>query len=268
VESIVRENGAVPATIAVIDGLIKIGLSPSELEILGSAGNVSKLSVRDIAAAVAMHQHGATTVAATMRIAAMAGIRIFATGGTGGVHRGGAESFDVSADLTELAQTSVAVVSAGVKSILDIGLTLERLETLGVPVIGFGTTTFPAFYSRDSDFDAPLCADTARAVAEILRAKWQLGLAGGALVANPIPKDAEIPATEIAPMIRAALSDMAKQQIGGKDATPFLLGRVVELTDGRSLTANIALVRNNARVAAAIACELTQMYPRERQRRG
>jgi pseudouridine-5'-phosphate glycosidase len=194
-----------------------------------------------------------------MRIAALAGIHVFATGGTGGVHRGAATSFDISADLIELAHTSVAVVSAGVKSILDIALTLEKLETLGVPVIGFGTSEFPAFFSRESGCRAPLRVDSATDVARVLRTKWDLGLSGGVLVANPIPAESEIPASEIDPIIRTALADMASRGIGGKEATPFLLGRIVELTHGRSLVANIALVRNNARLAAQVAIALSRM---------
>ncbi len=256
VESLIREAGAVPATIAVLHGMLKVGLTTDELELLGTSSEVNKISIRDLPVTVAMKRHGATTVATTMRIASLAGIRVFATGGTGGVHRGGAESFDISADLTELAHTSVAVVSAGVKSILDIGLTLEKLETLGVPVIAFGTSEFPAFFSRNSGFQAPLRADSAGDVARILRAKWDLGLQGGALIANPIPAESEIPASEIDPIIREALSEMSTRGISGKDATPFLLGRIVELTGGRSLRANIALVKNNARVASAIARRL------------
>jgi pseudouridine-5'-phosphate glycosidase len=259
VEAVIRKSGAVPATIAVLHGLLKVGLTAGELELLGTSKDVQKISIRDLPATVGMKQHGATTVATTMRIAAMAGIRVFATGGTGGVHRGAAESFDVSADLTELAQTSVAVVSAGVKSILDIGLTLERLETLGVPVIGFGTWEFPAFFSRESGFRAPIRADTPEQVARILRAKWDLGLAGGVLVANPIPAEWEIPASEIGPIISDALADMTRRGIGGKEATPFLLGKIVELTGGRSLLANIALVKNNARAAAEIASAYVEL---------
>jgi pseudouridine-5'-phosphate glycosidase len=258
VEQIVRDNGAVPATIAVVHGALKVGLSADELEFLATNGEVQKISIRDLPVTVAMRRHGATTVATTMRIAALAGIRLFATGGTGGVHRGGAASLDVSADLTELSTTSVAVVSAGVKSILDIGLTLEKLETLGVPVIGFGTSDFPAFFSRVSGYPAPLRGDTADDVARVLRAKWELGLAGGVLIANPIPAESEIPADEIDPIITAALADMDAQGITGKNATPFLLGRIVELTGGRSLRANIALVKNNARLAAAIAVALSR----------
>jgi len=259
VEALIRECGAVPATIAVLHGMLKVGLTAEELELLGTSTEVNKISIRDLPITVAMKQHGATTVATTMRIASLAGIRVFATGGTGGVHRGAAESFDISADLTELAHTSVAVVSAGVKSILDIGLTLEKLETLGVPVIAFGTSEFPAFFSRESGFTAPLRADTAGDIARILRAKWDLGLAGGALIANPIPAESEIPASEIGPIIRDALGEMSTRGISGKDATPFLLGKIVELTGGRSLRANIALVKNNARVAAAIARSLVDL---------
>lgn len=258
VEAIIRAAGATPATIAVLHGTLKVGLDGDELELLGTSPDVQKISIRDLPVTVAMGRHGATTVATTMRIAALAGIRVFATGGTGGVHRGGATSLDVSADLTEMALTSVAVVSAGVKSILDIGLTLERLETLGVPVIAFGTSDFPAFFSRESGYRAPLRLDTVADIARALRVKWELGLAGGVLVANPIPPSAEIPASEIDPIIRAALGDMDAQRIAGKDATPFLLGRIVELTGGRSLVANIALVKNNARVAAEIAVALSR----------
>jgi pseudouridine-5'-phosphate glycosidase len=260
VESIVRLAGAVPATIAVLHGMLKVGLDSDELELLATSKDVAKISLRDLPYTVALKRHGATTVATTMRIASLAGIHVFATGGTGGVHRGGPMSMDVSADLTELSHTNVAVVSAGVKSILDIGLTLERLETLGVPVVGFGTDEFPAFYSRASGYRAPLRVDTASELAKVLRAKWDMGLSGGVLVANPIPREAEIPATEIDPIIETALGDMTSRGIGGKDATPFLLGRIVELTGGRSLTANIALVKNNARVASDVACALSHGY--------
>lgn len=259
VETVVREAGAVPATIAVLHGILKIGLSPAELEFLGTSKEVQKISIRDLPVTVALKRHGATTVATTMRIAALAGIRVFATGGTGGVHRGAVTSFDISADLTELALTNVAVVSAGVKSILDIGLTLERLETLGVPVIGFGTSEFPAFFSRVSGYSAPLRVDTADDVARVLRAKWTLGITGGVLVANPIPVEFEIPASEIDPIIESALADMGARGIGGKDATPYLLAKIVELTGGRSLIANIALVKNNAHLAAEIAGALSRM---------
>ena len=253
VEGIVREHGAVPATIAILDGRLCIGLSPDQLELLASDGNVTKVSVRDLPYVVARAQHGATTVAATMRLAAMAGIRTFVTGGLGGVHRGAQQTFDVSADLTELGQTSVAVVSAGVKSILDIGLTLETLETLGVPVLGFGSDEFPSFYSRSSGHAAPMRVDTAAEVAAVMRAKWDLGIEGGVVIANPIPEEDEIPTDEIGAIIDRALGDMDELGIHGKDATPYLLGRIVEITGGASLTANIALVRHNARLGAAIA---------------
>lgn len=255
VEDILRDAGAVPATIAVLDGRPRIGLSADDLELLASHGDVAKVSVRDLPSVVARGAHGATTVAATMRLAALAGIRTFVTGGLGGVHRGAQQSFDESADLTELGTTDVAVVSAGVKSILDIGLTLERLETLGVPVLAYGTDEFPSFYSRSSGHAAPLRADTPAEIAATMAAKWNLGIAGGVVVANPIPTDDEIPADEIGVIIERALADMDALGIHGKDATPYLLGRIVEITGGASLTANIALVRNNARLGAAIARE-------------
>jgi pseudouridylate synthase len=257
VEGIVREHGAVPATIAVLGGVPKVGLSPDDLELLASDPGVVKASVRDLPSVIARGGHGATTVAATMRLASLAGIRVFVTGGLGGVHRGAERSFDVSADLTELSRTPVCVVSAGVKSILDIGLTLETLETLGVPVLVDGGDEFPSFYSRHSGFAAPLRADGPDEIARAMDAAWSpdhgLGLPSGLVVAHPIPEADEIPAAEMDPVIAQALADLDAQGIGGRDATPYLLGRIVELTDGRSLTANIALVRENARVGAAIA---------------
>jgi len=255
VEDIIRAAGAVPATIAVLDGRPRIGLGVDDLELLASHPDVTKVSVRDLPFVVARRTHGATTVAATMRLAALAGIRTFVTGGLGGVHRGAQQSFDESADLTELGTTDVAVVSAGVKSILDIGLTLERLETLGVPVLAYGADEFPSFYSRSSGHAAPMRADTPAEIAATMAAKWGLGIAGGVVVANPIPVEDEIPADEIGVIIDRALSDMDALGIHGKDATPYLLGRIVEITGGASLTANIALVRNNARLGAAIAQE-------------
>ncbi len=260
VEAIVREGGAVPATIAALNGVLKVGLDDDELEILATGKDVGKVSLRDLPFTVALKRHGATTVASTMRIASLAGIRILATGGTGGVHRGGAATMDVSADLIEFSRTDVAVVSAGVKSILDIGLTLEKLETLGVPVVAFGTDEFPAFYSRGSGHRAPIRIDSVADLAKVLRAKWDLGLTGGVLIANPIPREAEIRASEIDPIIAAAVDDMTSRGITGKDATPFLLARIVELTSGRSLTANIALIKNNARLAAQLACTLSHHY--------
>ena len=258
VEGIIREHGAVPATIAVLDGRPRIGLSPDDLELLASHEDVAKVSVRDLPVVMARGAHGATTVASTMRLAALAGIRVFVTGGLGGVHRGAQQSFDVSADLTELGQTDVAVVSAGVKSILDIGLTLETLETLGVPVVVVGSDEFPSFYSRSSGHAAPNRVDSAAEIAALLEAKWRLGLGGGVVVANPIPAEDEIPADEIGGIIEQALADMDRLGIHGKDATPYLLGRIVEITGGASLTANIALVRHNARLGAAVARELAR----------
>ena len=255
VEGIIREHGAVPATIAVLGGRPRIGLDEAGLELLASHGDVTKVSVRDLPYVVARGVHGATTVAATMRLAALAGIRTFVTGGLGGVHRGAQESFDVSADLTELGSTDVAVVSAGVKSILDIGLTLETLETLGVPVLVEGSDEFPSFYSRSSGHGSPMRVDGAAEIAAVMAAKWDLGLAGGIVIANPIPVEDEIPADEIGVIIDQALRDMDGLGIRGKDATPYLLGRIVEITGGASLTANIALVRHNARLGAAIAGE-------------
>lgn len=255
VEAVVRENGATPATIAVLGGRLKVGLTPNELELLATDQNVQKISTRDLPVTVALGGHGATTVASTMRIASLAGIRVFATGGTGGVHRGANETMDISADLTELARTDVCVVSAGVKSILDIGLTLEVLETQGVPAITLGSTEFPAFYSRQSGFPSPLTVATPAEAARVLHAKWTLGLTGGVLLANPIPAEAEIPAAEITPHIEQALADMAALGLTGKETTPYLLGRIVEITGGRSLEANIALVRHNAAAAAQVAAE-------------
>lgn len=260
VEGIVRHNGATPATIAVLDGQCCVGLSPAQLERLGTEQGVYKATTRDLPWLVATRATGATTVAATMRIAAAAGIRVFATGGIGGVHRGAATSFDVSADLTELAVTPVAVVSAGIKSILDIRSTLERLETLGVPVVVNGSDDFPSFYSRTSGLPAPRRLDGPAALARMLHATWeQLGLSSGISIANPIPAADEIPAAEISEFIEAALADLDAQGVTGQDVTPFLLKRVVEGTGGRSLVANLALVRNNAATAAQIAVEYAKL---------
>jgi len=254
VEQIVREGGAVPATIAILQGRIHIGLSPDELEYLGREGrNIAKVSVRDLPFAVAMKRDGATTVASTMRLAAMAGIHVFATGGIGGVHRGAEDSFDISADMTEFAESNVAVVTAGAKAILDLALTLETLETLGVPVVGYGTDEFPAFYSRRSGHTVPMRCDTPDELAALMKAKWEMGLRGGVVVANPIPQGSEIPADEIAPVIAAAVKSADERGIIGKDLTPFLLAEIAGVTGGRSLTANIALAKNNAEVGAAIA---------------
>ncbi|MEQ1698782.1 MAG: pseudouridine-5'-phosphate glycosidase [Ilumatobacteraceae bacterium] len=260
VEGIVRTGGATPATIAVLDGVCCVGLSPEQLERLGTEQGVHKATTRDLPWLVATKSTGATTVAATMRIAALAGIRVFATGGIGGVHRGAEQSFDISADLTEMAVTPVAVISAGIKSILDIRLTLERLETLGVPVVVNGSDDFPSFYSRTSGLPAPRRVDGPAALAAVLHATWDvLGLTNGISIANPIPVADEIPAEEISSYIEAALADLNAQGITGQDVTPFLLKRVVEGTDGRSLVANLALVRNNAATAAAIAVEYAKL---------
>lgn len=253
VEAIIRDGGATPATIAVLDGVPRVGLNRDELETLATWPDVAKVSLRDLPHVIARRAHGATTVAGTMRVAALAGIPVFVTGGIGGVHRGGQTSFDVSADLTEMGQTDVAVVSAGVKSILDIGLTLELLETLGVPVVVHGSDEFPSFYSRSSGHRAPLRADSAEEIAAVMKAKWDLGLSGAVSVANPVPEADEIPAAEIGVLIDRALADCDERGIHGKEVTPFLLGRLVELSGGRSLDTNIALVRNNARLGADIA---------------
>jgi pseudouridylate synthase len=253
VESIIRAGAAVPATIAVIGGRLKAGLSEAEIEHIAKADAVMKATARDLPYLAATGRDGATTVAATMRIADLAGIAVFATGGIGGVHRGAAQSFDISADLTEMAQSRVAVVAAGAKSILDIGATLERLETLGVPVVVYGADKFPAFYSRDSAFAAPLRLDSAAEVARMMRAAWSPGFSGGLLIANPIPAADEIPAEVIGQAIDQAVAEMERQGIGGKEATPYLLAKVTAITGGASLKANMALIRNNARLAAEIA---------------
>lgn len=253
VEQIIRDHGAVPATIAILDGVPRIGLDDAELDLLGSDDNVRKVSIRDLPFVVATKAHGATTVASTMRLAALAGIKVFVTGGLGGVHRGGESSMDISADLTELSLTDVAVVSAGVKSLLDIGRTLEVLETLGVPVISVGEDDFPSFYSRTSGFRSPLRLDDAATIAATMKAKWDLGLAGGLVIANPIPEADEIPADQIGALIEQAVAEAEQRGITGSAITPFLLGRIVELSDGDSLRANIALVKHNARLGAQIA---------------
>lgn len=253
VEEVVRSNGATPATIAVMDGKIHVGLEPDQLEQLAQCSDARKLSRADIAVCLAQNATGATTVAATMICAHLAGIKVFATGGIGGVHRGATDSFDISADLNELAQTPVSVVCAGAKAILDIPKTLEVLETQGVPVITYGQAEFPAFWARDSGLASPLRMDdvTEIALAHILRAA--LGLPGGQLIANPIPESDEIPLDQISPMIEQALQEAQTQSIGQKSVTPFLLARIFELSAGRSLEANIALVMNNAKLAAKIA---------------
>lgn len=256
VEKLIRENGAVPATIAIMNGEIKIGLSEEELESLGNSVHVAKASRRDLPYLLATKQTGATTVAATMICAELAGIKIFATGGIGGVHRGAETTMDISADLEELAQTNVAVVCAGAKSILDIGLTLEFLETKGVPVIGYETDILPAFYTRTSDFPVNFRANDVETIANTLNTKWDLNLNGGAVIANPIPEEHALPEEEITMIINKALREAEENNIHGKDVTPFLLGKVVELTEGKSLEANIELVKNNAILGAKLAVEL------------
>ena len=253
VEQIIRDNGAVPATIAIMDGKIKIGLSESELELLGNSPDVAKVSRRDFGQLIATKKIGATTVAATMICAELAGIRVFATGGIGGVHRGAETTMDISADLEELATTGVAVVCAGAKSILDIGLTLEYLETKGVPVIGYQTDKMPAFYTRSSEFDLTFRADDVEILASTLKAKWDLGLKGGAVIANPIPEEHALEEASISGIIEQAMKEAKDNGIAGKEVTPFLLGKVKELTEGTSLVANIELVKYNAQVGAQLA---------------
>lgn len=259
VEAVIREYGAIPATIAVLEGKICVGLSRQQIEVLGSTPDVMKLSRRDLPYAVATGKPGATTVAATMICAALAGIEVFVTGGIGGVHRGASESFDVSADLTELAQTPVAVVCAGAKSILDLPLTLEVLETQGVPVISVGQEHFAAFFTRDSGLKADFRMDTAAEQARFIRAKWALGLNGGVVLSNPVPFENEIPAAHINQIIQTALQEASQQGIAGKRVTPYLLQRINELSQGQSLKTNIALVKNNARVGAELAVALAAL---------
>ncbi|WP_028034664.1 pseudouridine-5'-phosphate glycosidase [Chelativorans sp. J32] len=257
VEEIVAAEGAVPATIAVLDGRLKIGLSPEERERLAQSQDAMKLSRADLAFAIARGRTGGTTVAATMIAAHLAGISVFATGGIGGVHQGAEKSFDISSDLDELARTPVIVVSAGPKAILDIPKTLEVLETRGVPVVGFGTDAMPAFWSRSSPCPAPLRLDAAEEVAQFQKARSRLGISGGMLIGNPVPEEAEIPAQEMAGYIAEAQADADRARISGKAVTPFLLARILEITRGRSLKTNIALVKNNARLAARIAIALS-----------
>ena len=259
VEQLARDNGAVPATIAIIKGKLKVGLNADEIEYLGSSSNVIKASRRDLPFIVAKGLDGATTVASTMIIAAMAGIKVFATGGIGGVHRGAQTTFDISADLQELAHTDVAVICAGAKSILDIGLTLEYLETQGVPVVGFGTDELPAFYTSKSGFSVDYRVDTAREMALALKAKWDLDLHGGIVIANPIPEAFEMDPKVINAAIDQAITEVETQGIKGKDVSPFLLARVKELTEGSSLDSNIQLVFNNVKVGSQIAVELSRL---------
>ncbi|WP_213302086.1 pseudouridine-5'-phosphate glycosidase [Paraburkholderia sacchari] len=256
VEALVRDLGAEPATIACMGGRIRIGLSDDDLELLGSAAQVHKVSRRDLPAVLASGGLGATTVAGTMICAALAGIEVFVTGGLGGVHRGAPETFDISADLQELARTSVAVVCAGVKSILDIALTLEYLETHGVPVLSCGQDNFAAFYTRDSGYRADFRLDDAADQARFIRTKWDLGLAGGVVLSTPVPEAAAMPSEEIEALTRQALAEAQAQGISGKAVTPFLLARIKALTGGRSLATNIALVKHNAKVGTRLALAL------------
>ena len=256
VEQVIRDAGAVPATIALIDGRICVGLADDQLEQLGNARDALKVSRRDLAYVLAEKKLGATTVAATMICAALAGIEVFVTGGIGGVHRGAETSFDISADLQELARTNVAVVCAGVKSILDIGLTLEYLETHGVPVVSVGQPGFPAFFTRESGFHADFQLDTPEQQARFIRTKWQLGLTGGVVVSNPVPTESAMKNDEIGGIIAQALREADTQGVKGKAVTPFLLARIKDLTGGRSLATNIALVKHNALVGAHLAVAL------------
>jgi pseudouridine-5'-phosphate glycosidase len=253
VEQTVRDNGATPATIAIFDGKCFVGLSKEQIEFFGKEKNVWKVSLKDMPFVISKKLYGATTVAATMRIASMAGIKIFVTGGIGGVHRGAEKSMDISADLTEMENTSVAVVSAGVKSILDIALTLEYLETKGIPVVTIGQNEFPSFYSRNSGLDTPLRLDSAKEIAGMLKVKWLLGLQGSVLIANPVPKEQEIEASVMKIHIDAALKAVVEKNIKGKEVTPFLLQWIAEHTQGESLEANIALIKHNAKLGAEIA---------------
>ena len=259
VEDIIRKNGAVPATIAILDGKIKIGLSDEELEMLATRKDIEKASRRDLPYLVATKKNGATTVAATMICAELAGIEVFVTGGIGGVHREAEVTMDVSADLQELAQTNVAVVCAGAKSILDIGLTLEYLETHGVPVVGFGTDVLPAFYTRTSPFQVNVQVENEQEAASMIRTKWDLGLKGGVVITNPIPETDALEEEFINGVIESALKEAKENEISGKNVTPFLLAKVKELTEGRSLEANIALVKNNADVGSKIAVQLNTL---------
>ena len=260
VEKIIRDNGAVPATIAILSGKLKVGLTEKEIEYLGKATNVIKASRRDIPYIVSKKLDGATTVASTMIVASLAGIKVFATGGIGGVHRGATETFDISADLEELANTNVAVVCAGAKSILDIGLTLEYLETHGVPVVGYQTEEMPAFYTRKSGYKVDYKLDTPEEIAKMLKAKWDLGLKGGMVVANPIEEQYQMDYDIITDAFNKAVKQADENGIKGKDTTPFLLAKVKEITGGDSLESNIMLVYNNASLGAKIAVELSRIY--------
>ena len=257
-EQIIRENGAIPATIGIINGILKVGLSAEELEIMGKSPNMMKVSRRDIPLVVAQKNHGATTVASTMIIANMAGIKVFVTGGIGGVHRGAASTFDISADLTELANTNVAVVCAGAKSILDLGLTLEYLETQGVPIIGYQTDELPAFYTRKSGLKLVQWCENIEDIASIINIKWHLNLKGGVVVANPVPEEFAMDFDYMTNCIDNALKKAEQLGIKGKETTPFLLAEIKKITEGKSLATNIQLVFNNAKVGAMLAKSLSK----------
>lgn len=261
VEAVVRNAGAVPATIAIFNGKCHVGLAEEQIGYFGQAENVWKVSLRDMPYVLSKGLYGATTVAATMRIASLAGIKVFVTGGIGGVHRGAESSMDISADLTEMGQTSVAVISAGVKSILDIGLTLEYLETKGIPVVTYGQDEFPSFYSRKSGFMSPLRLDTPDEIAALLDTKWKLGLEGTVLIANPVPADKEIVSDEMEIHIQIALNAAKEKKISGKEVTPFLLKYIADHTKGESLDANIALIKHNAGIGASIAVAYASLKP-------
>ncbi|MFH5882186.1 pseudouridine-5'-phosphate glycosidase [Liberiplasma polymorphum] len=259
VESVIRKEGAVPATIAILNGVIHVGLDRKEIEILAQSKEVIKTSKRDLAYVVSQKKHGATTVSATMLIAALAGINIFATGGIGGVHKGAETSFDISRDLEELSSINVAVICAGIKSILDLGLTLEYLETKGVEVIGYQTEELPAFYSRKSVFKVDYNMQTPKDIASLLKTKWQLGLTGGVVITNPIPERYSMDHTYISDAIESALNEAVEKGIKGKESTPYLLSKVKEITEGKSLESNIELVLSNAKLAAQIAIEYSKI---------
>lgn len=259
VEEIVLQHNAVPATIAIINGKCCVGLSKEQIEIFGKEKNVQKVSLRDMPFTISKKLYGATTVATTMRIASLAGIKVFVTGGIGGVHRGAEKTMDISADLTEMAETNVAIVSAGIKSILNIGLTLEYLETKGIPVVTFGQEAFPSFYSNKSTFKTPFQLNTSKEIAEMLKTKWDLGLKGSVLIANPIPKQYEIPNEIIEAKINEALCAANEKNVIGKDITPFILQYISNITNGESLEANIALIKNNAKLGAEISCALQEL---------
>ena len=259
VEEIIQNIGAVPATVAIFNGKCHAGLDKKQLEHFALAKDVWKVSLRDMPYVITKKLYGATTVAATMRVASMVGIKIFATGGIGGVHRNASETMDISADLTEMEQTSVAIVSAGIKSILDIGHTLEYLETKGIPVITFGQDEFPSFYSRQSGFNSPLRSDTVEEIAAMIRTKWQLGLTGAVLIANPVPSEQAIAPAEMETVIQKALAIAKEKKVSGKEVTPFLLKAIADQTQGESLEANIALIKNNAKLGAELAVAFSRI---------